>query len=71
MTLRDDVLDEVNQIYFERRRAIIALGRLGGPDSAGSEAIELRIRIDELTAKLDAWTDGFFSREIERRAPAP
>jgi len=72
VTLRDDVLDEVNQIYFERRRAIIALGRLGDPDGAGSEqAIELRIRIDELTAKLDAWTDGFFSREIERRAPAP
>ncbi len=71
VTLRDDVLDEVNQIYFERRRAILALLRMGGPESEESdEVLELRIRIDELTAKLDAWTGGYFSREIARRISA-
>lgn len=71
VALRDDVLDEVNQIYFERRRAILSLVRMGGPDSeASDEAIDLRIRIDELTAKLDAWTGGYFSREIARRMSA-
>ncbi len=71
VTLRDDVLDEVNQIYFERRRAILSLIRMGGPDTRGSEeSIDLRIRIDEMTAKLDAWTDGYFSREIARRVSA-
>jgi hypothetical protein len=86
LTLRDDVLDEVNQIYFERRRMLVTLARLlegrrpgtaALPPAAGSarppgagtppagasdDPVELRIRIDELTARLDAWTDGYFTR---------
>ncbi len=76
LTLRDDVLDEVNQIYFERRRSLLALNRLGaGPVDGGGEQPaeeleELLIRIEELTARLDAWTDGFFSKEKARLAGA-
>ncbi len=74
LTLRDDVLDEVNHIYFERRRAVMALAPLtersgatpGEPYKDGEEVVELRIRIDELTARLDSWTEGFFSREMAR-----
>jgi hypothetical protein len=66
VTPRDDVLDEVNQIYFDRRRDPRADedGR-GGRRRRGGHRSE--IRIDEQTAKLDAWTDGYFSREIARR----
>ena len=74
LTLRDDVLDEVNHIYFERRRAALALATLrarrgatpGEPYKDQEEAVALRIKIDELTARLDSWTEGFFSREMAR-----
>jgi len=60
--LRDEVLDEVTQLYFERRRTLLALRGAAG-DAA--EQARLRLRADELAAGLDAWTGGFFSR----RAP--
>jgi hypothetical protein len=69
LALRDDVLDEVNQLYFDRRRALLSLAGLA--DNTGPEALHevqmLQIQIDELTARLDAWTDGYFSRERSRR----
>ena len=74
LTLRDDVLDEVIQIYFERHRALLALNRLVSAGSARpgtgtreGDLLDLRIKVEELTARLDAWTDGFFSGERERR----
>ena len=57
--LRDEVLDEVTQLYFERRRTLLAL-RASSADPA--ELARLRLRADELAAGLDAWTGGFFSR---------
>jgi hypothetical protein len=58
IALRDDVLDEVTQLYFERRRVLGELARLpGGPERAA-----LTGRADELAAGLDAWTGGWFSR---------
>jgi hypothetical protein len=52
--LRDDVLDELNQLYFDRRRARDAAA-LGGPEAA-REAL----RAEELAAGIDAWTGGWF-----------
>jgi hypothetical protein len=60
LELRDDVLDEITQLYFERRRVLMDLASLG-PD-ADSEAFELRRRADELAAGIDAWTGGWFGR---------
>jgi hypothetical protein len=60
LELRDDVLDEITQLYFERRRVLMDLALLG-PD-ADSEAFELRRRADELAAGIDAWTGGWFGR---------
>lgn len=57
--LRDEVLDEVTQLYFERRRVLLTL-REGHADAA--ECARLRLRADELAAGLDAWTGAFFSR---------
>jgi hypothetical protein len=57
--LRDEMLDEVTQLYFERRRVLLSLREAAG-DAA--ECARLRLRADELAAGLDAWTGGFFSR---------
>lgn len=57
--LRDEVLDEVTQLYFERRRVLLSL-RAAASDPV--ERARLRLRADELAAGLDAWTGGFFSR---------
>jgi len=59
--LRDDVLDEITQLYFERRRTLRQIAALGA-DSP--EAEPLHQRAAELAAGLDAWTGGWFSRQI-------
>jgi len=63
--LRDDVLDEVNQLYYERRRSLLELEAAQDP----REAERLRLRADELAAGLDAWTGGWFGRALA--APGP
>lgn len=60
ITLRDNVLDEINQIYFERRALMAQLAGGAEPELAGSR----RIRVDELRAGLDAWTGGWFSQRL-------
>jgi hypothetical protein len=55
--LRDDVLDELNQLYFERRRAREAAAQAGpGTPDATRESL----RAEELAAGIDAWTGGWF-----------
>jgi hypothetical protein len=63
--LRDDVLDEVTQLYFERRRVLTELASVG---AASERAPSLRLRAAELAAGLDAWTGGWFTRHA--RAPS-
>jgi hypothetical protein len=58
--LRDDVLDEVNQIYFERQRV---LASLDAPPADVPVAL-LRLRAAELASGLDAWTGGWFSEQL-------
>ncbi len=58
--LRDQVLERVNRIYFERRRLIHRLAALDA--GATAERAELTIRTDELVAHLDAWSGGAYSR---------
>jgi hypothetical protein len=60
--LRDNVLDELAQLYFDRRRALLALD--SQPDKGSPEAVALRLRAEELAAGLDAWTGGWFSRAL-------
>jgi len=66
--LRDEVLDEINQLYFERRRVLLERARLAEPD--GAEGDRLRLRAAELAAGLDAWTGGWWSRQ-HRADPNP
>jgi hypothetical protein len=65
--LRDDVLDEITQLYFERRRVLAELAAPGGPPAADQR--RLRLRADELAAGIDAWTGGWFSRQRPALTP--
>lgn len=65
--LRDDVLDELNQLYFDRRRALDLAAQAGpGKPEAAREAL----RAEELAAGLDGWTGGWFGARAGR-APCP
>ncbi len=66
LELRDDVLDEVTQLYFERLRVLAQLEGL--PDANESEALRLRLRADELAAGIDAWTGGWFGNQTRTLA---
>jgi len=61
--LRDDILDEITRIYFERRR--LQIETLTRPEKSLNEQIKTTLRIDELTASLDALTGSRFSQKIK------
>jgi ligand-binding sensor domain-containing protein len=63
--LRDDVLDEITQLYYERRRVLAELAVVRDP----AAQVRLRLRGDELAAGIDAWTGGWFGRHTQRLAP--
>jgi hypothetical protein len=65
--LRDDVLDEITQLYFERRGGLAALAEASAAPAA--ERRRLRLRADELAAGIDAWTGGWFGRQVPALAP--
>ncbi|MFH1381213.1 MAG: hypothetical protein ABIH57_03480, partial [Candidatus Omnitrophota bacterium] len=60
--LRDDIVDEVNRSYFERRRLQVEL--LMNPEIDVQALLKKRLRIQELTASLDGLTGGDFSQAI-------
>ena len=59
--LREDILEEVTRIYFERKRTIFKLENSSENDETFQEKI---IKVEELNAYLDAYTGGGFSREL-------
>ena len=58
--LREDILEEVTRIYFERKRIIVELKH------KNDDASEKILRIEELNAYLDAFTGGGFSEELSK-----
>jgi hypothetical protein len=76
VSLRDDVADEINQLYFERQsiREKLASSTPAPGSVEAAEATRLRWRAKELDAGLDAWTGGWISRwrllQSENRAPS-
>jgi len=58
--LREDVLDQVTKLYFERQRVKMSLNDLRIEDR--KKRLEKELRLQELTASLDALTGGYFSR---------
>ncbi|MBM4384477.1 MAG: hypothetical protein FJ091_14070 [Deltaproteobacteria bacterium] len=65
LELRDEVLDEISQLYFERRRALLDLARERDPHLAA----RLALRADELAAGLDAWTGGWWHAQLAQLSP--
>lgn len=61
--LRDDILDELTRTYFERRRLQMEL--LLDPPQTTKDRLERELRLQELTADLDALTGGYFSRRSQ------
>jgi hypothetical protein len=60
--LRNDVLDELNAAYFERKKLQRQLDRL--PDKTSETYLEREIKIEELTATIDGLTGGYLSRRL-------
>jgi len=60
--LRDDILDQVNKLYFERLRVKMELAGLNIEEAKKRNEKELKLQ--ELTASLDALTGGYFSRQL-------
>ncbi len=58
--LRDDILNEVTHLYFERRRLQVEM--LLSPPRDLPVQLEKEIRLEELTAGIDALTGGYLSR---------
>ena len=62
--LRDDILDEVTKLYFERLRLKMELDNLSIEDR--KKRFEKELKLQELTAMLDALTEGYFSQQINK-----
>ncbi len=62
--LREDVLDQVTRLYFERRRLQAEVAALATAEP--QILFDKEMRIEELTALIDGFTGGGFSRLIEQ-----
>lgn len=66
--LRDDILNEVTRLYFERRRLQLELARQQGLNA--DSRVEKELRLEELTALIDGLTNGCLSRHLEKAKDA-
>ena len=62
--VREKLLDEVTRLYFDRRR--LQVEGLLKPASSLNDEIEYTLRLQEMTANLDALTGGAFSSAIKK-----
>jgi hypothetical protein len=62
--LRDDILNEVTRLYFERRRLQHEI--LLSPSTDTMEKIEKDLRLQELTANIDALTGSYLSKRLKQ-----
>jgi len=62
--LRDDILDDVTRLYYERRRLQVEL-IVSLPDNE-KEKYDKLLRLEELTADIDGLTGGWFSANLEK-----
>lgn len=59
---REDILTTVNKLYFARRQLQVEMELEQG--GSVERAIKSQLRIDALTADLDALTGGWFSKQL-------
>ena len=63
--VQEGLLREITSLYFTRRR-LMTMVTLAPPQDPNEEITE-QLRLDEITANLDALTGGYFSKEIRKR----
>lgn len=61
--LRDDILDEITKLYFERIRTKMELDNVSIEDR--KKRFDNELKLQELTASIDALTGGYFSQQIK------
>ena len=61
--LRLDILDEINRVYFERVRLRRELNRA---NLSEEDLFKKKLRLAELTAIIDGYTGGYFSKQIRK-----
>ncbi|MDJ0626183.1 MAG: hypothetical protein QNJ31_07450 [Candidatus Caenarcaniphilales bacterium] len=64
-TIKNDLIEQTHSIYYERRRKQITFGINPAKDEI--EKIMFQSELDELTAKIDSLTGGWFSKELNKR----
>jgi hypothetical protein len=64
--LREEVVDRVTRVYFERRRLQIL--RLIQPPRSVRTAVLRDLALQRMTATVDGLTGGWFSRALKRRS---
>jgi photosystem II stability/assembly factor-like uncharacterized protein len=62
--LRDDILNEVTRLFFERRRLQIEM--INAPGKELTEKIDQELRLQELTANIDALTGSYLSKRLRQ-----
>ena len=62
--LRDKVLDEATRLYFDHRRLQVDMLMNEGDVKT---QIKNELRLEELTAQLDAYTGGMFSKALKKK----
>ncbi|MDO9572716.1 MAG: hypothetical protein Q7J37_02385 [Candidatus Omnitrophota bacterium] len=60
--LRNDILDQVNKLYFERLRVKQELDNLAIEDR--NKRFDKELKVEELTASLDSLTAGYYSEQL-------
>ena len=65
--MRDDLLEEVTDLYFERRR--LQLETRLFPDDDPEVMLARLLEIEALTAHIDAMTGGWFRQQFEEDGP--
>jgi len=60
---RLEILDDVRRIYFEREKLEIELAN--NPPDSPDKLLEKQLYLKELTAALDGYTNGYFSRQLK------
>ncbi len=58
---RIDILDDLRRIYFERKK--VKLNLINNKSLSEAEYLKKELYLEELTAALDSYTGGYFSRE--------
>ena len=63
--VQEGLLREITSLYFTRRRLMTAINL--NPPQDPNEQITEELRLQEITANLDALSGGWFSKELRKR----